>query len=117
MKALSVLLFVLFAAISVDAQAVISGTWNTGTDNTKVEIKKVGDKYIGEVVSSDNSKATKGKQIVKDVTFQKGEWKGKIYVAQKGKWADAKFVRKNDTLEVIIYSGWASKTVTWEKVK
>lgn len=117
MKQLSVLLFVLFAAISVNAQTAISGTWNTGTDNTTIELKKTGDKYGGKIVSSDNSKAKKGKQIVKDVTSQKGAWKGKIYIAQKGKWADAKFVRKGDTLEVTIYSGWMSKTVKWEKVK
>lgn len=117
MKQLSVLLFVLFAVISVNAQTAISGTWNTGTENTIVEFKKVSGKIVGKIVSSDNSKAKKGKQIVKDVTSKKGAWKGKIYVAQKGKWADAKFVRKGDTLEVTVYSGWLSKTVKWKKVK
>lgn len=115
MKQLSVLLFVLVAAISANAQTAISDSWNTGKDNTIIEIKKVSDRYVGEIVSSDNSEAIVGKQIVKGVQSVKGVWKGKIYVAKKGKWADAKFVRKADTLEVTVYSGWLSKTVRWKK--
>ena len=117
MKQLSILFFVLCSTFVMHAQTSISGIWNTGTANTKVELKQVNGQYVGITVSSDNDQVQNGIQIVKEVKAEKGVWKGLIYVAKKEKWTDAKFVRKGDTLEVTVYSGWMSKTVSWRKVE
>ena len=85
MKNLAILILVLFTTISMNAQS-IAGVWNTGEDNTKIEIAEDNGVANGKILSSDNAKAKVGNQILKDVKFSDGEWKGKLYAAKKGEW-------------------------------
>ncbi len=114
MKKFSILILVLFVALSMNAQTIV-GVWNTGKDNTKVKITKVNDIYNGKIHSSDNPKAKIGNPILKDVKFSNGKGKGKIYAAKKGKWYEVILEESGDKLNVTIKVGFKSKTLTWEK--
>jgi len=114
MKKLAILMFVLFSSISINAQS-IAGVWNTGDDNTKVEITEVDGVASGTILSSDNSEAKVGNQILKDLSLTKDGWKGKLYAAKKGEWYDATIVEKDNQLDITIQVGWMSKTINWTK--
>ena len=99
MKNLLVLTCILFSTICMNAQQAIEGVWNTGKENTKIEIKEGADgAYAGTVISSDNTNAKIGKQLIKDVKLVDGEWKGKLFAAKKKKWMDATLKEKGNQL-------------------
>jgi predicted small secreted protein len=62
---LLVIVFCLFAT-TIFAQNNLTGTWNTGEQNTLVKIHEVDSVYVGEIISSDNPEVKLGKVIVKD---------------------------------------------------
>jgi len=115
MKKFTIVLFAFFAVLSINAQDSLTGIWNTGEDNTKVEITENDGAFSGKILSSDNAKAKIGNQILKDVKFSKGEGKGKMYAAKKGKWYDATLKQKENQLELKIKAGIMSKTIKWKK--
>ena len=102
-------------AWSTQAQASISGTWNMGTDNTKIEIAKDQGVSEGRIASSDNPKVKIGKLIIKDIKSKSGKWTAKLYSPKKDEWFDADLQRVDNELLVTISSGWMSKTLTWTK--
>lgn len=108
-------LLVLFSAMTIHAQESITGIWNTGNQNTKIEVKENNGMYGGNIISSDNAKAKIGKQLIKDVKSKNGEWKGKIYSVKKEKWMDAIFKEKDDILFITVEAGFMSKTIEWTK--
>jgi len=114
MKILTFLILALFSTLSMNAQ-LIADVWNTGEDNTKVELTENDGIVTGIILSSDNSEAKIGNQILKDFKMSNGEWKGKIYAAKRGEWYDATIKENGDQLDITIKVGWASKTVTWKK--
>jgi uncharacterized protein (DUF2147 family) len=113
----SILLIAIFGLIgsSVFAQSAITGTWNTGEQNTLVEIVKEGEAYAGKVISSNNDKLKTGTLLIKDVKLKKKKWKGQMYAPKKDEWYDAEFTNKGNTLEVVISAGLMRKTVEWTK--
>lgn len=115
MKVTAVLFILLFGAISMNAQSSLNGVWNTGQDNTKIEIKSENGFYLGKIISSDNSNVKIGTLILKEVKSESGKWKGKLYSLKKKKWFDAALELKGSKLMVTVKSGWASKTVDWTK--
>lgn len=117
MKILLVLFSILFLSVSIYAQKSIEGIWDTGMENTKIEIKAADSKIEGKIYASDNSKAPKGKLMVKDVSKNNQVYKGKLYIIKKDRWVDAVFVRTGDKLIVTISAGFQKKTVEWELVK
>ncbi len=114
MKKLSILILVFFTAISMNAQSLV-GIWNTGEDNTKIEITEDNGVFFGKILSSENAKANIGKQIIKDVKLIDGEYKGQLYAAKKGKWYDAVLKENSSQLNITIKVGWMSKTLAWKK--
>jgi len=100
MKQLPILLFVLFSTLSINSQQSIEGIWNTGKKNTK--IKKTNNEIEGTILSSDNSKAPIGRLMIKEVVKKNGVFKGKLFAIKKGKWVDAVFNRKGDTLNITV---------------
>ncbi len=52
--------------------------------------------------------------MIKEVIEKNAVFKGKLYVIKKGKWVDAVFNRKGDTLNITVSSGWMSKTIQWD---
>ena len=114
MKQLPILLFVLFSTLSINSQQSIEGIWNTGKENTKIEIKKTNNEIEGTILSSDNAKAPIGKLMIKEVVEKNGVFKGKLLAIKKGKWVDAVFNRKGNILNITVSSGWMSKTIQWD---
>jgi len=99
---------------SMNAQS-LAGVWNTGEENTKIEITEDNDVITGKILSSDNAKAAVGNQILKNLKFSDGQWTGKIYAAKKEEWYDATLEEKDNQLNITIKVGWMSKTITWKK--
>ena len=93
----------------------ITGVWNTGEDNTKIEITEDNGTLSGKIHSSDNAKANIGNQILKDVKSKNGTWEGKMYAAKKGEWYDAVLKENGNQLDITIKVGWITKTLAWTK--
>lgn len=115
MKKIIALIFVMVGTYSVHAQGSIAHVWNTGMDNTTIEIKLDGSTYEGKIVSSDKDMASPGKLIVKDVKKTKETYKGKLYAIKRNKWVDATFEPKGNSLLVTVSVGWRTKKLEWKK--
>jgi len=113
MKNFIFILGLLLTSVSINAQQIIVGLWNTGQDNTIIEI--IGN--TGKIQSSDNEKATVGKLIIKDLKKIDNTYKGQLYLIRKDRWVDAVFVPNGNYLNVTISAGWQSKTLKWNLVK
>lgn len=111
----SVLCAFLLSIISLQAQKAPTGVWNTGSDNSQIEITEVDGSYVGTLISSDNAKAKIGKQLIKDLESDGKTWKGKLFAPKKGKWLDATIQEKGNQLLITVGSGFMSKTLEWNK--
>lgn len=115
MKIIANMIILLLFVVSMKAQTAPTGVWNTGTDNTKIEITEVDESYVGTLIASDNAKAKIGKQLLKDLTPNGEKWKGKLYAPKKDKWLNATLQEKGDVLHITVGSGFMSKTLKWKK--
>ena len=106
---------ILFSALTMNAQESIAGIWNMGKDNTKIEITEDNGVYGGKIVSSDNTNAKIGNQLLKDIKSVGGEWKGKMYSPKKNKWYNVVLEEKGKQLLVTVKAGMMSKTLEWKK--
>jgi hypothetical protein len=113
MQTFTLLFGFLFTSITTNVQQSIEGIWNTGQDNTKIEI--IGSN--GKIYSSDNKKATVGKPMIKELKKHENTYKGKLYLIRKNRWVDAVFVPNGNSLSVTISGGLQSKTLNWNLVK
>lgn len=95
----------------------ISGFWNTGKENTIVEISKENGEFLGKIKSSDNEKVTIGKVILKDLIKQNDKWKGKLFVVKRQKWYDVVITPNETKLDLTVTAGFFEKEVQWSKVK
>lgn len=107
----------LLSSISLMAQESIIGYWNTGQENTVIEIKEVDSKIEGRIFTSDNSKAPTGKLILKDIYRDEDLVKGKLYSPKRDRWFDASFSPKSNDMEVTITAGWVERKVNWKKLQ
>ena len=106
---------ILFLSLTMHAQEALTGIWNMGEDNTKVEITKSNGIYEGRIASSDNANAKIGNLILKDVKLVNGKWKGKLYAPKKKEWFDAVLKVEGKKLLVTVKAGMMSKRLTWKK--
>lgn len=113
MKTLPILLCLMSFTISINAQQHLTGIWNTGKDNTKIEITEVDGVVQGKIFSSDNANAQIGKLLLKDVKSVDGEWKGKLFAVKRGKWMDAVLEEKSNQLLITVNAGLRNKTLKW----
>lgn len=102
--------------ISINTQPII-GLWNTGKDNTIVEISEVNGEFLGKIKSSDNEKAAAGNVILKDVRKTSDGWRGKLFVPKKQKWYDVQITPNETKLDLTVTAGFFEKEVQWSKVK
>lgn len=116
MKNTILFVFVL-CSYAIYGQNNLVGIWDTGENNTKIEIAAPDGVITGKIKSSDNPKAAVGKVILKDLKKEDTHWKGKIYAAKKKKWYDAVLSEKKEQLEINISVGFLSKTLTWKKLQ
>lgn len=115
MKIIAALLIVLFTSLSTSAQSSIEGIWDTGKNQTKIEIMGTGDEILGKIYSSDNVKAEVGKLIIKDLKEYGEVYKGKLYAVKKNRWVDATFSSKGEKLIIKVSAGFRSKTIAWKR--
>ena len=112
-----VLTIVIFSSYSAVGADDISGIWDTGDENTKIEISEVDGQITGKIMSSDNEKVKIGKVILKGLSQSGSKWKGKIYAARRGEWHDVEITPKEDVLQLKISAGLFSKSLEWKKSK
>ena len=99
------------------SQVAIDGTWATEEENTIIETYEKDDGWYGKIISSDNPKAKIGKDILIGFVEEKGEWKGKLFAAKRGKTLDAKINPTENELVIIVTAGFFTKMLNWEKVE
>ncbi len=115
MKTIFLTIGIALLAFSTHAQESLKGVWNTGEDNTLIEIIEEDGAYAGKVTASDKTEAKIGAKILQDVALYKGEWKGKLYSAKKSKWFDVILNEEDNTLFLKVKAGLATKTVEWTR--
>lgn len=99
------------------AQSALDGSWQTGEDNTIVKIETVDGTATGKLVSSDNTKARAGTEIVRDFQQVEGIWTGKIFAAKRNKLMDATITPAADSLNIKVSAGMMSKKLVWTRTK
>lgn len=113
MKTTTITLLIFLVSFMSKAQS-LEGVWDTGQENTTVEIKSVDGVYQGKVVRSDKAKA--GKLMLVDITEEGDVYEGKVYSIKKEKWYDATLELNNDVLNITVSVGFLSKEVQWNKM-
>ena len=114
----SVVVCMLLSAMAVGAeQNSLDGRWQTGEDNSIVEVFEQDGEYFGKLVSSDNPNARIGTEILRNFTAAGGTWKGKLYAAKRDKLLDAVITPKADTLNIEVKAGMVSRKLAWQRVQ
>lgn len=109
------LIFTILSSTYIVAQTPIDGVWNTGKDNTKINITEENSIWTGKTLSSDNENAKIGTVMLKDLEKKGKTWHGKLFFAKKNVWYNVKIQPNGDQLELTIKVGFISKTITWER--
>ncbi|NLR91545.1 MULTISPECIES: DUF2147 domain-containing protein [Flammeovirga] len=111
-KFIALLIFSMISFISFGQD--IKGKWNTGKEDTIVEIK--GDDVLeGKISSTHNPKGKVGTVILRDLKKKGDHYEGEIYSIKKDEWYNADVKVVDDHLEVKVSVGFLSKTVEWKK--
>ena len=100
---------------SLAAQSTIEGMWNTGKDNTIVQMYEKDGAWYGKIVSSDNAKAELGIDILRRFKQKRGGWKGKLYAPKRGRSLKAEIVPSENKLSVTIFAGLSKRKVEWKR--
>ena len=114
MKNVCLFAFLLFS-LSTFSQAELNGVWETGDENTRIEIADVEGQWVGKILSSDNQKAIIGKVILKDLKQDDSGWTGRIYAARRQEWYDVEISPKENVLELEVKVGLFSKSLDWKR--
>lgn len=102
-------------SVIMSAQETLAGSWNTGKDNTIVEVAETEGVYAGKILSSDSKSAKIGNTILKEIVAAGDIWKGKMYSPKKDDWFDAELELKGEELVVTVSNGKRSRTLKWTK--
>ncbi len=105
---------ILWVSFTPGHEPSIEGIWDTGKDNTLIEIKKTNSKLEGKVYSSNNAEAPKGKLIIKDLVEKDNYLTGQVYIIKKDRWVNAQLQRNGNTLKVTLSNGWSKKELDWK---
>jgi uncharacterized protein (DUF2147 family) len=117
MKVITTLFLLMFSITYSSAQQSIEGLWETGKEESIIDISLSSEQLIGKIKSSNNKKAEIGKIILKELRKEGNKWVGKIYAAKRKKWYHVEIISKEDVLELKIGSGLMSKSLQWNKSK
>ncbi len=121
------------------AQIDITDCWLTEDENSIIEIFKENDNTVGGKVvwlkepldangetrkdelnraSSLKGREVMGMQVLENLTYENGLWKGSIYVAKRGRTLDVELsAKKDDELQVEVSFRGFSRTQTWTKTE
>lgn len=113
-KRLFVLLCILFCSTGTRAQTSITGTWNTGKENSIVEIYEDSGDLFGKIISSDRAEVV-GKINLRNLQNKGDHWEGELFVFKRTSWYDVSMHEENDTLYLVISIGFFEKEVQWPR--
>ena len=114
MKAFT-LVFALFIAGQLFAQASIEGRWDTGEQQSRVEISTTAQGITGTIVSSDEPRVV-GKKNLRNLKKVGEHWEGELYAFKRQRWFDLKIEERGDQLELNISVGFFSTQRTWTRL-
>ena len=115
MKTIVLLTVILLGSFPLYAQESIKGLWNTGQENTVIEITHTDNTIEGKIASSDNIEAPIGQLIVKDISLKNNVYKGKLFSIKRRKWLNATFKNEGEQLVIKVSAGLRKRTVKWDK--
>lgn len=108
-------IFLLVTSIQLfaqDKQDEIVAVWDAG--ETKVEIYKVDEKYIGNPT---NSEGERNQQIeVLNLEYKNGKWIGKLYSRKRNRLLDVVCDLKEDKLHLEVNTRLATRVLEWSQV-
>ena len=113
MKKVSYLFFLIFSFQSVHAQDQLTGNWQTGKNNTVIEIRTVDNELAGFIVSSANENVTPGTQIIRNLIKKEDGYVGELYAIRTNQWVDGYFEPAGQTMRVTVSMGLMSKKLDW----
>lgn len=117
MKCCMAILLILCCVDQSVSPELIQGTWNTGQENTNIEILQENDEWIGKIKSSDNEKVVVGKVILKELEKKGNTWSGKLFLLKRQKWVDVDLTPDKTNMDVQVSVGIASRKLQWTKIK
>jgi len=101
---------------SLLAAEPLSGVWNTGEDNTYIKTFQKDGAWFGKIVSSDNSEAKVGSDILLGFAEANGVWTGKMFLPRRDKTVDATIQATAGELIINVSTGLMGRTLTWTRV-
>jgi len=111
--------FVLLALVGMSnghaTEGALNGLWQTGEDNSIVEVTEKNGVATGKLVSSDNPKAVAGTEILRNFSETNGTWNGSVYAIRRNKLMDATITPSADNLTIDVNAGFTSKDLTWTR--
>ena len=108
------ILLALFISLTALSQNEIVGTWDTGRENSIVEIYEDNGELFGKIISSDRAEVV-GKINLKNLQNKGEHWEGERFVFKRRSWYDVAIHKENETLFVVISIGFFEKEVEWPK--
>ncbi|MDL5514569.1 hypothetical protein QSE00_22345 [Arenibacter sp. M-2] len=103
-----------FAQDKQDQQNEIVAVWITA-DETKVEIYKEGNVYLGNPINSKGERNTKIEVL--SLEYTNGKWVGKIYSKKRGKLLDVECLVEGDNLLLEVTTRFISTELEWNRAK
>jgi hypothetical protein len=110
----ALLLLALFISLTAFSQNEIVGTWDTGRENSIVEIYEDNGELFGKIISSDRAEVV-GKINLKNLQNKGDHWEGELFVFKRRSWYDVAIHEDNETLYLVISIGFFEKEVEWPK--
>lgn len=111
--------FILMLSLLIGAPSLstheLTGVWEIPEEKVHVEIKQDGDSYNGVIIRS-KVEAAIGKVILRDLTKDKGVYKGQLFAAKHNRMVDVIITPKGDQLELKVSAGIRSRTMYWVRV-
>lgn len=117
MRTLLLIICMMLISVMAWAESDIIGRWETGKENTVVEIAESAVGVCGRVVSTEGEVAKAGTLILKDIKQDGGVWEGSIFSVKRNEWYNAEIRQEADTLYVKVSVGFMSKTFEWKKLE
>jgi uncharacterized protein (DUF2147 family) len=107
--------FVILAPFYAQSQSPLEGKWDTGKENTIVEILEEENELTGRIVSSGNEKVKIGTIMLKDLSKNEDTWTGKVYSLKKKEWFDVEIKPNGSVLDLKVSNGFLSKSIKWKR--
>lgn len=104
----------LFVGLGAFSQNEIVGKWNTGKENSIVEIYEDSGNLFGKIISSDRAEVV-GKINLRNLQNKGDHWEGELFVFKRRSWYDVAIHEDNETLFLVISIGFFEKEVEWPK--